>query len=158
MTNRLIPWQGRFRRKTLKYWGSAAIKQIRDIYIDSLKRCIDDAESDATDHSLQYLGDRLCEFGDYVPEALKIFWEPRNKFEQECLQLRKEYIQQLVRVSNLLGRISGPTRDIVLVFFAQHCGTLNLYWTAPPQQFFNTWLPPLDGWQRDRGQRVVFQT
>jgi hypothetical protein len=64
-------------------------------------------------------------------------------FEQQCLQLRKEYVQQLLRVSCLLGKISGRARDVVLVFFAQRCETLNLYWRAPPQQYFANTLPSL---------------
>jgi hypothetical protein len=163
--SRIIPWRFAFRRRTLKYWdhdtqaiGShreKAINAIRDLYIGGLKSCIDRAEQDPTDGSLQNLGDQLCKFGVYIPEALKIFWEPRDKFEQECLQLRKEYVQQLLRVSDLLSKISGRARDVVLVFFAQHCEALNLYWRAPPQRYFATTLPPLDVWQKDTGRRTV---
>src|SRR5471030_2445929 len=124
--SRIIPRRSTFRRRTLKYWGhdakatgshrEKAIIAIRDLFIGGLQSCIDRAEKDATDGNLQILGDRLCIFGVYVPEALKIFWEPRDEFERECLQLRKEYVQQLLRVSHLLGETGGRARDVLLVF------------------------------------------
>jgi hypothetical protein len=125
-----------FRRRTARYWTSLA--SVRELYIGGLRRWVDVAEAAPTAEHLQLVGDFLANgVPTHCPAALGITWSPRNRWERECWELRREYAIELERVRQLLGRLAGDPelqgwRDTVLIFFAQHCNALNFYWTAPP--------------------------